>query len=131
MGRQREVLAEGGIQQGVAEVAFPLSRGEREAVSHGRDGVDPEVGSAVVGGHVLGKLYRGVNEVAMASLALQLILGFSGHSLANFERDAEQIRDRIGEMEEMGVDWTIVGAPWSPAPGPREWLQAFGETYAS
>ena len=60
---------------------------------------------------------------------MELILGFGGHSLANFERDAEQIRHRLGEMDEMGVDWTIIGAPWRLAPGPLEWLQAFGETF--
>jgi probable F420-dependent oxidoreductase len=60
---------------------------------------------------------------------MELILGFGGHSLAHFERDAEQIRHRLGELEEMGVDWTIVGAPWSVAPGPQEWLEAFGETF--
>ncbi len=59
---------------------------------------------------------------------LELILGF-GVGLSDFERDAEQIRDRMGEMEAMGVDWTIVGPPWSPSPGPVEWLQAFGETF--
>lgn len=62
---------------------------------------------------------------------LQLILSYSGPSLAHFERDAEQIRQRLGEMDEMGVDWTIIGPPWSPAPGPAEWLQAFGETFLS
>ncbi len=60
---------------------------------------------------------------------LELILSYSGPSLGHFERDAEQIRDRLGAMEEMGVDWTIVGPPWSAAPGPTEWLQAFGETF--
>ena len=60
---------------------------------------------------------------------LELILSYSGPSLAHFERDAEQIRHRLGEMEEMGVDWTIIGPPWSPAPGPVEWLQAFGATF--
>ena len=44
----------------------------------------------------------------------------------DFERDAEQIKQRLGEMDEMGVDWTIIGPPWSPAPGPVEWIQAFG-----
>ncbi len=29
----------------------------------------------------------------------------------------------------MGVDWTIIGPPWSPNPGPIEWLQAFGATF--
>ena len=60
---------------------------------------------------------------------LELILSYSGPSLAHFERDAEQIRHRLGEMGEMGVDWTIIGPPWSPAPGPVEWLQAFGATF--
>lgn len=60
---------------------------------------------------------------------LELILSYSGPSLGHFERDAEQIQHRLGEMEEMGVDWTIVGPPWSGAPGPTEWLQAFGETF--
>jgi probable F420-dependent oxidoreductase len=60
---------------------------------------------------------------------LELILSYSGPSLALFERDAEQIRHRLGEMGEMGVDWTIIGPPWSPAPGPVEWLQAFGATF--
>jgi probable F420-dependent oxidoreductase len=59
---------------------------------------------------------------------LALILSFSGQSLAHFERDAEQIRHRLGEMDEMGVDWTIIGAPWSPAPGTVEWVQRFGAT---
>ncbi len=60
---------------------------------------------------------------------LALILSYSGPSLAHFERDAEQIRHRLGEMDEMGVDWTIIGPPWSPAPGTVEWLQAFGATF--
>ena len=60
---------------------------------------------------------------------LELILSYSGPSLAHFERDAEQIRHRLGEMDEMGVDWTIIGPPWSPAPGPVEWVQAFGDTF--
>jgi probable F420-dependent oxidoreductase len=60
---------------------------------------------------------------------MQLILGFGGHSLGDFERQAEQIRHRLGELDDMGVDWTIIGAPWSVAPGPLEWLQAFGETF--
>ena len=60
---------------------------------------------------------------------LQLILGFSGASLADFERNAEQIRQRMGEMDEMGVDWTIIGAPWRQAPGTADWVQAFGETF--
>jgi probable F420-dependent oxidoreductase len=59
---------------------------------------------------------------------LELIMGYSGPSLANFERDADQIRNRFGELEEMGVDWTFVGPPWSPAPGTAEWIEAFGAT---
>jgi probable F420-dependent oxidoreductase len=60
---------------------------------------------------------------------LELILSYQGPSLANFERDAEQIRHRLGEMESMGVDWTFVSSPWSPSPGPAEWIQAFGATF--
>jgi probable F420-dependent oxidoreductase len=60
---------------------------------------------------------------------LQLIMSYSGPSLADFERDAEQIRDRFGEMDAMGVDWTIVGPRWSRAPAPTEWVTAFGETF--
>jgi len=60
---------------------------------------------------------------------LQLILGFSGASLADFERNAEPIRQRMGELDEMSVDWTIIGAPWRQAPGTAEWVQAFGETF--
>jgi probable F420-dependent oxidoreductase len=60
---------------------------------------------------------------------LALILSYSGPSLGHFERDTEQIKHRLGEMDEMGVDWTIIGPPWSPAPGPVEWVQAFGATF--
>ena len=60
---------------------------------------------------------------------LQLIMGYQGPSLSNFERDAEQIRQRLGEIDEMGITWTIIGAPWSLAPGPVEWAQAFGATF--
>ncbi len=59
---------------------------------------------------------------------LELILGYSGPSLAQFEKDAEQIRHRLGEMSELGVDWTFISPPWSPAPGPVEWLRAFAST---
>jgi probable F420-dependent oxidoreductase len=59
---------------------------------------------------------------------LELIMGYSGPSLANFEKNADQIWHRFGEMAEMGVDWTFVGPPWSPAPGPIEWIEAFGAT---
>jgi alkanesulfonate monooxygenase SsuD/methylene tetrahydromethanopterin reductase-like flavin-dependent oxidoreductase (luciferase family) len=60
---------------------------------------------------------------------LALILSFSGPRLSDFEKDAEQIRHRFGELEELGVDWTFVGPPWSPAPGPVEWIKAFGATF--
>jgi hypothetical protein len=49
---------------------------------------------------------------------LELIMSYTGPSLAEFERDSEQIRDRLGEMDAMGVDWTIVGPRRSPAPAP-------------
>ena len=60
---------------------------------------------------------------------LELILSYQGPNLANFERDAEQIRHRLGEMEAMGVDWTFVSSPWSPSPGPAEWIRAFGAVF--
>ncbi len=60
---------------------------------------------------------------------IELIHGYRGPSLANVERDAEQIRDALGEMEELGIDWTFTSPPWSAAPGPAEWIEAFGETF--
>ena len=60
---------------------------------------------------------------------IELIHGYRGPSLSNFERDAEQIRDALGEMEELGVDWTFASPPWSHAPGPAEWIEAFGATF--
>ena len=60
---------------------------------------------------------------------LELIGGFSGPSLSHFERNVEEIRHHFGELEELGVDWTFVGPPWSPAPGPVEWVKAFGRTF--
>jgi probable F420-dependent oxidoreductase len=60
---------------------------------------------------------------------LELIMGYSGPRLASFDRDAEQVRQRIGELEELGVDWVFVGPPWTPAPGPVEWLQGFAESF--
>jgi len=60
---------------------------------------------------------------------LELIHSYMGPSLSNFERDAEQIRHAFGEMEELGIDWTFVSPPWSPAPAPAEWIEAFGATF--
>ncbi len=60
---------------------------------------------------------------------LELILSFSGGVGADFERDVERYRHRLGELEELGADWTIVGPPWSPSPGPIEWLQGFAATF--
>jgi probable F420-dependent oxidoreductase len=60
---------------------------------------------------------------------LELIVGYSGPSLARFEQDAQRIKERLGEMDDLGVDWTIVSPPWSPAPGPVEWLEAFAATF--
>ncbi len=60
---------------------------------------------------------------------LELILSYVGPTLAHFERDTERIRQRLGEMEELGVDWTFVSPPWSRPPGPIEWLQVFAETF--
>jgi probable F420-dependent oxidoreductase len=59
---------------------------------------------------------------------LELVHGYSGPSLADFRKDADRIRHRFGEMEELGIDWTFIGPPWSPSPGPVEWIQAFGAT---
>ena len=60
---------------------------------------------------------------------LELIMGYSGPGLTHFDRDAEKVRDRLGELEGLGVDWVFVGPPWSPAPGPKEWVEAFGESF--
>ena len=60
---------------------------------------------------------------------LELIVSFWGPSLAHFEREAEHVRDSIGSMEALGVDWTFVSPPWSPAPGPADWAEAFGATF--
>ena len=49
---------------------------------------------------------------------LELILSFSVAGIADFDRDVERHRHRLGELEELGADWTIVGPPWSPSPGP-------------
>lgn len=62
---------------------------------------------------------------------LALIGGFSSPSLSHFEQNVEEIRHHFGELEELGVDWTFVGPPWSRAPGPVEWAQAFGGTFLS
>jgi probable F420-dependent oxidoreductase len=61
--------------------------------------------------------------------AMQLIMSYTGPSLTDFERETEQIRDHLGEMEAMGVDWIILGPPWSRAPAPSEWIKAFGEIF--
>jgi hypothetical protein len=60
---------------------------------------------------------------------LELIMGYSGPGLGDFDRDAEKVRHRLGELEELGVDWVFVGPPWSPAPGPKEWVEAFGASF--
>jgi probable F420-dependent oxidoreductase len=60
---------------------------------------------------------------------LELIMGYSGPRLTRFDQEADQVRHRIGELEEIGVDWVFVGPPWSPAPGPTEWLEAFAEAF--
>jgi probable F420-dependent oxidoreductase len=60
---------------------------------------------------------------------LELIHGYSGPGLTDFQKNPDQIRHRFGEMEELGVDWTFIGPPWSPRPGPLEWIQAFGATF--
>jgi len=60
---------------------------------------------------------------------LELIHSYMGPSLANFARDAEQIRHAFGEMEDLGIDWTFVSPPWSPAPDPVEWIESFGATF--
>jgi probable F420-dependent oxidoreductase len=60
---------------------------------------------------------------------LELIMGYSGPRLTRFDQEAEQVRHRIGELEELGVDWVFVGPPWSPAPGPTEWLEAFASAF--
>jgi probable F420-dependent oxidoreductase len=60
---------------------------------------------------------------------LELIMGYSGPGLGDFDRDAEKVRHRLGELEEFGVDWVFVGPPWSPAPGPKEWVEAFGASF--
>jgi hypothetical protein len=60
---------------------------------------------------------------------LELIMGFSGPRLTDFDRDAERVRHRIGELEQLGVNWVFVGPAWSPAPGPQEWVEAFGASF--
>jgi len=60
---------------------------------------------------------------------LELIHGYRGPSLTDFVRDAEQIRHALGEMAELGIDWTFVSPPWAPAPAPAEWTEAFGATF--
>src|SRR6516225_9340330 len=60
---------------------------------------------------------------------LELIMGFSGPRLTHFDQQAEQVRHRIGELEDLGVDWVFVGPPWSPDPGPTDWLEGFAAAF--
>ena len=60
---------------------------------------------------------------------LELIMGFSGPRLTHFDQQAEQVRQRIGELEDLGVDWVFVGPPWSPDPGPTDWLEGFAAAF--
>ena len=62
---------------------------------------------------------------------LELIMGYSGPSASRFDQEADRVHERLGELEELGVDWVFVGPPWSTAPGPTEWLQGFAETFIS
>ena len=60
---------------------------------------------------------------------LELVVAYSGPSLNHLDRDAEQIRHRLGELGQLGVDWVFVSPPWTPSPGPAEWVQGFGRTF--
>ena len=60
---------------------------------------------------------------------LELIMSFSGPRLTHFDQQAEQVRHRIGELEDLGVDWVFVGPPWSPDPGPTDWLEGFAAAF--
>ena len=60
---------------------------------------------------------------------LELILGYSGPGLSRFDQEADQVHRRLAELEELGADWVFLGPPWSSAPGPTEWLQAFASTF--
>ncbi len=62
---------------------------------------------------------------------LELILGYSGPGLSRFDQEGDRVRQRLGELEDFGADWIFVGPPWSPAPGPTEWLQGFAEMFIS
>jgi probable F420-dependent oxidoreductase len=62
---------------------------------------------------------------------LALIMGYSGPSLSRFDHEADSVRERLNELKELGADWVFVGPPWSPAPGPIEWLRGFAETFIS
>jgi probable F420-dependent oxidoreductase len=60
---------------------------------------------------------------------LELIFSYSDPGMARFEDDVERHREGMAELAELGADWLIVSPPWSPAPGPVEWLEAFASTF--
>lgn len=43
--------------------------------------------------------------------------------------EVERVRDYIGRLTEMGIEWMAIVVPWSKAPGPSEFLQRFAELY--
>ena len=101
--------------------------------AHGGTGLGGQDGTHPTRDH-----HRGAPRAPVGARALrgerysscELILSYSGPNLSDFERDAERIRQRLGEMEELGVDLDVRQPP-GPLPGPVEWLQAFAATFMS
>ena len=62
---------------------------------------------------------------------LDVVLAYSGPDTSVFTVNTEEIRDDVGNLEELGVGWAFVSPPWSTAPGPAERLQGFAETFFS
>ena len=61
--------------------------------------------------------------------SLDLVISYNGEGLEEFDKDVERHRDGIGQLGELGAKWIIASPPWSPDPGPTEWLQRFAETF--
>ncbi len=56
---------------------------------------------------------------------LDVAVPYIVESLGDIEANAEQHRDSLGQLAELGATWTIVTGPWAPAPAANEFLEAF------
>jgi uncharacterized protein YciW len=88
----------------------------------------PNPGNESEIGSTISRLKR---DATSRDVELDFVLSYADPSITKPTEDVERHREAFGRLAEAGVTWTVVGHPPGEPRQILDFIEAFGETYAS